>query len=145
MKRNRRDSKLPETLRSYGLDYNLVDPGRAHEHIVEIVGSYVKYVGIPSPQALCGSGVLERLTWVSAGVPRDALYIFSNAITKATAAKRSRMGLVDVNMSAADSLTEKERHVPEDVGDDSTRVLAVVEDIKVFCMKDIEATPSWFT
>ena len=121
------------------LDYNLVDPGRAHEHIVEIVGSYVKYVGIPSPQALCGSGVLERLTWVSAGVPRDALYIFSNAITKATAAKRSRIGLVDVNMSAADSLTEKERHVPEDVGDDSTRVLAVVEDIKVFCMKDIRS------
>jgi hypothetical protein len=121
------------------LDYNLVDPGRAHEHIVEIVESYVKYVGIPSAQSLCGKGVLERLTWVSAGVPRDALYIFSNAITKAIAGKRKRIGLVDVNMSAADSLTEKERHVSEDVGDDATRVLAAVADIKKFCLQEIRS------
>jgi hypothetical protein len=50
------------------LDYNLVDPGRAHEHIVEIVGSYVKYVGISSPQALCGDG---RLGTPDLGVRRD--------------------------------------------------------------------------
>ena len=121
------------------LDYNLVDPGRAHEHIVEIVGSYAKYVGIPSPQALCGKAVLERLTWVSAGVPRDALYIFSNAITKAIAGKRKRIGLVDVNMSAADSLTEKERHVSEDVGEESARVIAAVDDIKTFCLREIRS------
>jgi hypothetical protein len=121
------------------LDYNLVDPGRAHEHILEIVGSYVNYVRIPSPQALCGKGVLERLTWVSAGVPRDALYIFTNAITKAIAGKRKRIGLVDVNMSAADSLTEKERHVSEDVGEDAPRVIAAVNDIKTFCLKDIRS------
>lgn len=121
------------------LDYNLVDPGRAHQHIVEIVGSYVTYVRIPSAQALCGKGVLERLTWVSAGVPRDALYIFSNAITKAIAGKRKRVGLVDVNMSAADSLTEKERHVSEDVGEDAPRVLAAVSDIKAFCLKVIRS------
>lgn len=121
------------------LDYNLVDPGRAHEHILEIVGSYVKYVRIPSPLALCGKGVLERLTWVSAGVPRDALYIFTNAITKAIAGKRKSIGLVDVNMSAADSLTEKERHVSEDVGEDAQRVIAAVNDIKTFCLKDIRS------
>jgi hypothetical protein len=74
---------------------------------------------------------------VSAGVPRDALYIFSNSLTKATAARRKRIGLVDVNMSAADSLTEKERHVSEDVGDDAARVLATVGDIKTFCLKEI--------
>lgn len=119
------------------LDYNLVDPGRAHEHITGIIDRYVKYVGIPSAQVLCGKGVAERLTWVSAGVPRDALYIFSNAITKAIAGKRKRIGLVDVNMSAADSLTEKERHVSEDVGDDSANVLKAVEDIKAFCLKEI--------
>jgi hypothetical protein len=42
-------------------------------------------------------------------------------------------------MSAADSLTEKERHVPEDVGEDSARVLAAVDDIKSFCMKEIRS------
>lgn len=121
------------------LDYNLVDPGRAHEHIVEIVESYVKYVGIPSTESIAGSGVLERLTWLSAGVPRDALYIFNNAITKAIAGKRRRIGLVDVNMAAAESLTEKERYVSEDVGEDAARVAAAVEDIKEFCLKEIRS------
>ncbi len=119
------------------LDYNLVDPSRAHEHIVEILNGYVRYVGIPSPQALCGRGVLERLTWVSAGVPRDALYVFNNAATKAIAAKRRTIGVTDVNMAAAESLTEKERHVSEDVGDDATKVTKVVADIKAFCLKEI--------
>lgn len=121
------------------LDYNLVDPGRAHKHIIEIVESYVKYVHIPSAQALCGKGVLERLTWVSAGVPRDALYIFNNAITKAIAGKRKRIGLVDVNMAAAESLTEKERYVSDDVGDEAARVTTAVADIKAFCLKDIRS------
>jgi hypothetical protein len=121
------------------LDYNLVDPGRAHEHITGIVDRYVSYVGIPSSQALSGRGVAERLTWVSAGVPRDALYIFSNAITKAIAGKRRRVGLVDVNMSAADSLMEKERHVSEDLGEGSPQVLSAVDDIKAFCLKEIRS------
>lgn len=108
-----------------------------HEHIVEILNGYVRYVGIPSPQALCGRGVLERLTWVSAGVPRDALYVFNNAATKAIAAKRRTIGVTDVNMAAAESLTEKERHVSEDVGDDATKVTKVVADIKAFCLKEI--------
>lgn len=121
------------------LDYSLVDPGRACEHIGEIVGSYVKYVRIPGPKALCGKGIIERLTWVSAGVARDALYIVNNAITKAIAAKRKLIGLVDVNMSAADSLTEKERYVPEDVGDQALQVMDAVNDIKIFCLKEIRS------
>ncbi len=53
-------------------------------------------------------------------------------MTKAIAGRRKRIGLVDVNMSAADSLTEKER-LSEDVGEDASRVIAAVDDIKAFC------------
>ncbi len=120
------------------LDYNLVNPKAAHDHIRDVLNGYVKYVGIPSVSSLCGKAVLERLVWVSAGVPRDALYIFSNAITKAIAAERAAVAVMDINMAAADSLTEKERYVTDDVAEDSQLVKEIIEDIKEFCLKEIK-------
>jgi len=121
------------------LDYNLVDPGAALNHTRHIIDSYVRYVGIPSLSALVGNEAIERLVWVSAGVPRDALYIFNNAITKALAAGRKSVAVTDINMAAADSLTEKERYVSDDVAEDADLVLKVVEDIKDFCLRTIRS------
>lgn len=121
------------------LDYNLVDPGAALSHTREIIDSYVKYVGIPSLASMTGRNVLERLVWVSAGVPRDALYIFNNAITKALAAGRKSVAVMDINMAAADSLTEKERYVSDDVAEDTALIMSVVNDIKDYCLKDIRS------
>lgn len=121
------------------LDYNLVDPGAALRHTREIISSYVRYVGIPSLSSLTGRNVIERLVWVSAGVPRDALYIFNNAITKALAAGRRKVAVTDINMAAADSLTEKERYVSDDVEEDAALVMEVVNDIKDYCLKEIRS------
>ena len=121
------------------LDYNLVNPGAALNHTREIVNSYVKYVGVPSVASITGRNVLERLVWVSAGVPRDALYIFNNAITKALAAGRKNVAIMDINMAAADSLTEKERYVSDDVGEDAGSIVALVNDIKEYCLKEIRS------
>jgi hypothetical protein len=137
------DDKCQEGLQTPGdaqvmrLDYNLVNPHVAFTHIDQILTSYVRFVGIPSLSSLCGNNVKERLVWVSAGVPRDALYIFNNAITKAIAADRKTIAVMDINMAAADSLTEKERFVSDDVAEDATEVLRVVSDIKDFCLKEI--------
>jgi hypothetical protein len=121
------------------LDYNLVDPGAALNHMREIVNSYVRYVGVPSIASITGKKVLERLVWVSAGVPRDALYIFNNAITKALAAGRKEVAIMDINMAAADSLTEKERYVSDDVGEDAALIMRIVNDIKEYCLKEIRS------
>ena len=121
------------------LDYNLVDPGAAHDHIVQILDSYVRFVGVPSVAALCGKSGLARLVWVSAGVPRDALYIFNNAMTKAIAAGRKKVAVTDINMAAADSLTEKERYISDDVAEDADVVRRTIEDIKEFCLKEIRS------
>ena len=121
------------------LDYNLVNPGAAFRHVEKIVGSYAQYVGIPSLSSLAGKKVVERLVWVSAGVPRDALYIFNNAVTKALAAGRKKVAVTDINMAAADSLTEKERYVSDDVAEDAVLVMGVVNDIKDYCLKEIRS------
>ncbi|MEW7991096.1 MAG: ATP-binding protein [Candidatus Thiodiazotropha sp.] len=121
------------------LDYNLVDPGAALNHIREIITSYVRYVSIPSLASLSGKNVIERLVWVSAGVPRDALYIFNNAITKALSAGRKKVAVMDINMAAADSLTEKERYVSDDVAEDARQINDIINDIKDFCLREVRS------
>ncbi|HUS44598.1 MAG TPA: ATP-binding protein [Phycisphaerae bacterium] len=121
------------------LDYNLVNPGAAYKHISRILESYVTYVGIPSIKSLsAGKKVLERLTWACAGVPRDALYIFNNAISKAISAGRTRVSVTDINMAAADSMIEKERYICDDVEDGMSVVHRIIEDLKTFCLKEIK-------
>lgn len=120
------------------LDYNLVNPGNALGHLKLILNSYINYVGVPSMASIAGDGVLERLVWVSAGVPRDALYIFNNAITKAIAAGRKHVAIMDINMAAADSLIEKEKYLSDDAADEATRIDAIVSDIRDYCLKEIK-------
>lgn len=119
------------------LDYNLVNPEAALEHIQNIMSSYVTYVGIPSLGTITYSkDVLNRLVWTSAGVPRDALYIFNNAIAKALAERRKGVAVTDVNMAAAESMNEKEHNLSDDVEDEQNDVRAAIEDIKKFCLRD---------
>ncbi len=136
--KNREGLQTPGDAQVIRLDYNLVDPRAAYNHIKEILDRYVQYTGIPGIASLCGKNMLERLVWVSAGVPRDALYNLNNAITKAIAAKRTSVAVMDVNMAAADSLTEKEQYVSDNVAEDFKLVHTAISDIKEFCLKDIQ-------
>lgn len=119
------------------LDYNLVNPEAALEHIHRIISSFVRYVGIPSlSRIISRKDVLERLVWTCAGVPRDALYIFNNAISKALAQKRKAVAVTDVNMAAAESMIEKEHNLSDDVEDTQNDVRKVIDDIKQFCLRE---------
>lgn len=120
------------------LDHSLVEPMIALKHIKQILNSYVTYVGIPSLSILCGKNVIERLVWVSAGVPRDAIYIFNNSLAKAQSQARNVVAVTDVNMSAAESLTEKERNISDDSPDGGGDIKRVIDDIKRFCLKEVK-------
>ncbi|MCP4348730.1 MAG: ATP-binding protein [Desulfobacterales bacterium] len=121
------------------LDYNLVNPQATYDHIINILNSYIKYVGIPSIISLCSKEATYRLVWVSAGVPRDALYVFNNSISKALSLKRKNVAVTDINMSSADSMIEKERYLSDDVKDETDLLKKVIADIKNFCIKDINS------
>lgn len=121
------------------LDYNLVDPGAARRHIEAIINGYVKYAGIPSIASLASRQTIDRLVWVSAGVPRDAIYIFNNSISSAISADRRKVAVTDINMTAADSLTEKERYVKQDAGAYADDVTTVLDDVKNYCLGEIRS------
>ena len=60
-------------------------PDKAAGHIEGILDAHAIYCGLPGVRFLCTSAdVLSRLVWVSAGVPRDALNLFAQAMTKGT-------------------------------------------------------------
>lgn len=119
------------------LDHSLVEPVAALNHIKTILNSYVTYIGIPSLSSLCGKSVIERLVWLSAGVPRDAIYIFNTSLSKAQSHGRKLVAVTDVNMSAAESLTEKEKNISDDASDKTDDVKSLIDDIKKFCLKEV--------
>lgn len=125
--------QIPGDLQRVVLDYNLMSPEQAYKHISTIIESYVKYSGIPSLNALCETPVRHRLTWVSAGVPRDALYIFNNGLSKARNQSRKKIGVMDINMAAADSMSEKEKYISDDIEDSPQELNAFLDEIKAFC------------
>ncbi len=124
----------PGDIQIIRLDYNLLNPERAHKHISEILKSYAQYAGIPSLNKIFDLRTRHRLTWVCAGVPRDALYIFDNSISKAMNENRKKVAITDINMAAADSMTEKEKFLSDDVSDDQQSLRELIEEIKSFCV-----------
>ena len=128
--------EVPGDLQSVVLDYNLMTPQKTFDHINEIIFSYIKYSGIPSFSSLCDIRARQRLTWVSAGVPRDALYIFNNAITQAKNSNRKKIAIVDINMAASESMSEKEKYITDDIEDDPSTLKSCLEEIKNFCFNE---------
>ena len=124
----------PGDLQIIRLDFNLVNPEKAYSHITEIIKSYAIHSGIPSLSKICEQRSRHRLTWVSAGVPRDALYIFNNSISKAINEKRKKIAIMDINMSAGDSMAEKEQFLSDDVSDNPSKLRRLIDDIKNFCV-----------
>src|SRR6202020_1910239 len=84
--------QIPHDAQLVRLDYNLTMPDKAAEHIEGILDAHAIFCGLPSVKFLCGSpDVISRLIWVSAGVPRDALNMFAQAMTKGNTAGRSKV------------------------------------------------------
>lgn len=113
-------------------------PDKAEAHIEGILDAHAVYCGLPSVRFLCvGKQVLSRLVWVSAGVPRDALNMFAQAITKAMTGGRRLVSVTDVNMAASEMVSQKVRDVELDVLDKSVEndLQTVLETVKEFCIK----------
>lgn len=128
--------EVPHDAQLIRLDYNLTMPDKATQHIETILNSHATYSGLPSIRRLCTGGeVIPRLTWVAAGVPRDALNLFSQAMTKATLAGRKHVSVSNVNIAASEAINTKLRDLETDVSDDSKPLHDLLESIREFCVK----------
>ena len=135
---SREGLQVPNDAQVIKLDYNLTIPDKAISHIDAILDAQATYSGLPSVRRICTSNqVLPRLTWVAAGVPRDALYLFSQAITKATQAGSKRISVSNVNQAASETLTIKLRDLETDIADTERQHLeGILEEIRRFCVSE---------
>ena len=113
-------------------------PDKAASHIEGILDAHALYCGLPSVRFLCTSGdVLSRLVWVSAGVPRDALNMFAQAMTKGTTQGRSLVSVTNVNVAASEMVSQKLKDLEEDVPGRTIEegLSETLEKVKDFCIK----------
>ena len=115
------------------LDYNLTMPDKSRNHIESILDAHAQVSGLSSVSFLCGKGALSRLVWVAAAVPRDALNLFVQAMTKAAAGGQKRVSITSINAAASDMAEQKMRDMQQDLRDDS-EVQMVLVRIKDFCI-----------
>jgi hypothetical protein len=116
------------------LDYNLTMPDKSRDHIGNILDAHAKFCGLPDIAYISGKGVLSRLAWVAAAVPRDALNLFSQAITKASAHGQRRVSITSVNAAASDMAEQKLRDMQQDAKGEDAKLQGVLERLKVFCI-----------
>ncbi len=132
---NKLGLEVPHDAQLIRLDYNLTMPDKASQHIETILGSHSVYCGLPSIRRLCTSAdVIPRLTWVAAGVPRDALNLFAQAITKANLIGRKRVSVSDVNVAASEAINTKIRDLETDASVDAKGLQQLSERIRDFCV-----------
>jgi len=129
--------EIPHDAQIITLDYNLTMPDKATQHIETILDSHAIYCGLPSIRRLCtSSDVVPRLTWVAAGVPRDGLYLFSQAISKATLTGSPRVSVSNVNVAASEAINIKLRELEADASGEAHPLKELLESIREFCVKE---------
>jgi len=130
--------QVPHDAQTIKLDYNLTMPDKAAKHIEGILDAHAVYCGLPSVRFLCTSGdVLSRLVWVSAGVPRDALNMFAQAMTKGTTEGRSLVSVPNVNVAASEMVSQKLRDLEVDVPESAIEgdLSKTLDGVKDFCIR----------
>lgn len=133
--------EVPHDAQTIKLDYNLTMPDRAAQHIESILDAHAVYCGLPSVRFLCTSSeVLPRLTWVSAGVPRDALNMFAQAMTRGLSEGRSKVSVMNVNMATSEMVGQKMRELEIDVpkARQDSDLKSTLDHVRGFCMQQMK-------
>jgi hypothetical protein len=133
--RGRVGLEVPGDAQTVSLDYNLTNPANALEHIRNILNAHARFCGLRSILSVCGKAVIERLVWLAAGVPRDALSILQQAMAAAAADGRSVVGVTNVNIAASGYVEDKNRYLGMDTSQGQERVRALLDEIRDFCIK----------
>lgn len=129
--------EIPQDAQYIKLDYNLTMADKAAAHIEAILNTHAEHAGIKSIRRLCVSAdVVPRLTWVAAGVPRDALNLFSQAMLKASLDAKKRVSVTNINVAASETLSIKLREIETDASEKAELLKDILEDVKSFCITE---------
>jgi hypothetical protein len=98
--------------------------------------AHAKYCGLPSIKYIRRKGVLDRLVWTAAGVPRDALNIFAQALARSTVEDRKKVTITNINEATSEMAEGKIKDIETDASDRYDDVQKLLEEIRKFCVDD---------
>ncbi|MCW2275471.1 AAA family ATPase [Rhodoblastus acidophilus] len=116
------------------LDLNLTMPEKSKEHITKILDLHAKYCGLSNINYIAGDPVLSRLVLAAAGVPRDALNLFSIAFSKALLGGQKLVSVNSINTATSEMAEQKIKDIELDSGEDIKTVKYMLDEIKDFCL-----------
>lgn len=128
--------EIPQDAQLLKLDYNLTMPGKSKAHIQSILDAHAEFCGLPSISYISGGGVMSRLVWVAAAVPRDALSLYAQAITKALAKDQKRVSITSINAAASETAEQKLRDIENDRAERSQEIKGILDQVKAFCVQE---------
>lgn len=118
------------------LDHNLTMPDRSKRHIVGILDAQARYCALPDIRFLTSDRALSRLVWVAAAVPRDALSLFSLAISKGIAKGEKRVSVTSINAAASESADAKLKDIDQDATGQKVQITETLERVTDFCVQN---------
>ncbi|HUQ91393.1 MAG TPA: ATP-binding protein [Bryobacteraceae bacterium] len=118
------------------LDFTLVDPEAAEEHLRRILTNFLKIVGVEKLNYAVAEGAFHRLVWANAGVPRDFLQMFSKSIEHASRAGRKRVELSDANLAIGEFGQQKMTDLDEDARSEKNFVKKALDAIEKHCLEN---------
>lgn len=132
---SRKGLQLPGDAQEISLDFTLVDPVTAEQHLRTILRRFLQVVGIDSEAQVIHEAPFKRLVWANAGVPRDFLQMFAAALGQARRANRSKVTLTDVNLSIGEFGQQKMDDMERDARNDQNQLKRVLSYIESFCLE----------
>lgn len=126
--------EAPHDAQIITLDYNLTMPDKSKEHIQRILDGHAEYSGLNSVKSICNKNVIDRLVFASAGVPRDAINVFSQAIARSLTKGQRLVSVAAVNEASSLGLDEKLRNMQTDASASFKDLKATLDRVQAFCV-----------
>lgn len=126
--------QAPHDAQLLRLDYNLTMPHKSLEHIEGILDAHAKFCGLPGVRYLIEDAALSRLVLVAAAVPRDALSLFSQSISKALIKGQKILTVTAINAAASEAAQIKMQEIQNDLPSGDAGIRLMLERVKDFCI-----------
>ena len=127
--------QVPGDAQIISLDLTLQNPEAAESHLRAILEGFLKAVGYSLPACL-PDVAFRRLAWANAGVPRDFLQMFANALDHARRNKHSVVTLSDVNIAIGEFGQTKMDELAQDARNSEGELRALLTALANYCLDE---------
>jgi Cdc6-like AAA superfamily ATPase len=131
---SRKGLQVPGDAQEISLDFTLVDPVTAEDHLRTILQRFLQVVGISSEGQVIHEAPFRRLVWANAGVPRDFLQMFAASLEQARRANRAKVTLTDVNLSIGEFGQQKMDDMERDARNEQNMLKRALTFLEEFCL-----------